>query len=149
MMASPIGKGSMKVISEPPKSEGNALPRGRLCRREFAALGPEVDGEGDGNQREDAAKFVDKPGGLSGVARDRSKKSLDIEVVAAVKDCAGPKTAGFEAHPGKNKTHRDDHDGEACKAIPGGSAGVVVAVNQDGIVPERPDDAANERGCRE
>lgn len=103
---------------------------------QFAAFAPEVHGEGDGNYGKDAAEFIDEPLRLPSVTRYGSENALDLEVVAGMEERAGPEAAGFEAHPGKNKTHGNNQQSEASEAIPRGSAGVVVRENQYGIVPE-------------
>jgi len=69
------------------------------------------------------------------VASEGSKKSLNVEVVTGVQQCAGPKASRFQPHPGEDKRDGDHHDCETGEAIPGGSAAVVIAPDQQGIVP--------------
>src|SRR5260370_18573897 len=115
--------------------------RGTTCRALFlrswqlAAFAPEVDCEDDGDEWEDAAEFVDEPCGLPRVARERRENALDIEIVAAVEDGGCPEAAGFETHPGKKETQGNNHHGETHQAVPRGRPGVVIAVDQNGIVP--------------
>ena len=101
------------------------------------------------SHKEAQAKFTGDVGGLSVVPSERIEEPLDECVVGGVQEDTGPQAAGFEAHPGENETHGNDHYGEARQTVPGRRARVVVAINQDGVVPEGPDDTAEERRRRE
>src|SRR5215469_2203619 len=101
----------------------------------------------DGGQHR--TEFIDVPGSPSGIARYRGKDCLHKKVVTGVQHGTGPQAARLQAHPGKDEASGYHQHRETGQSIPGCRSRIVVTPNQDGIMPNRPNNSANDRRAGE
>jgi hypothetical protein len=116
----------------------------QLCGSRFFDLGsasPEVDGHENREDEEAAAKFIGDVVRSLIVHRERIEEGLDKGIVGGVQDHAGPDAAGLETHPRPDEGQEWKHDGQQRHIKPDGSIALVIGEENDGIVPEGPDES--------
>ena len=94
-----IGSSYLRVCGATEKTHrSNAALRSNAGRIawEFVAARPEIDGERQRDDGNNGTEFIYVPGGLSGVARQRSEDALNIKIVAGMEERARPETARFK-----------------------------------------------------
>ena len=71
--------------------------------RQFLSPPPEIDCDNYSDSGKHSAKFIDEPGSLSGISRQRSENRLHEQIMARVQHGASPEAPRLQAHPGKNE----------------------------------------------
>ena len=102
---------------------------------------PEENRQQKGYQRQPCAGFADEIRGERAWAGENIEDVQDKDVVAGMKQDGGPEAVRFEAQPGQGKTDRHHQQGEHDQTVDAHPAAVVIAGQQEGKMPEGPDQA--------
>src|ERR1700685_1751975 len=116
---------------------------------DLAPSSPKIDCKQDAHNRKNRTEFIDVPRRLSCISCQWCEDALDVQIVAGVQQGSRPKAPRFQTKPRKYKGDGNHHHREAGHGVPSRSARVVVGKDENRIMPQRPDDTADQGGASE
>lgn len=109
---------------------------------------PKIGGQSGNGDRESDAEFSKNVFGPAWVSGHGIEELLDEVVAPSMQNHSGPQTAGLQAEPGQDEAKADHMAGNNRQSKPARSH-LVAGEDDDGYVPQGPNDSGDDGSCRE
>jgi hypothetical protein len=123
-------------------SDNSIGPEGKCLH--FITPSPKVNRHQDRNHRQRRTKLGGNIPSLGVEHSERIKEPLDERIVSGVQEDAGPNTPGLQTHRRPEEVDCSDGDGEERQVVPDRSRAAIRTEQENGVVPEGPNDPGNE-----